>query len=346
MKSIKVKFVDHWSEFNPSANVFMRALSERFDVRLDEDPEYLFFSAHGFDYLEYDVPRIFFTQENLRPDFNTCDYALAFDRMTFGDRYFRFPLYLLERQEALLALSAGMPMNHEGEKEFCNFVVSNGTPGSRRDEMFHLLSAYKKVDSAGAHLNNVGYKPKDKIAFQSKYKFSIAFENSSTPGYTTEKLIDAAYAGTVPIYWGDPDIGLDFYTEAFVNCGDYPSLEAAARRVIELDQDDNAYRRVRDRSILRRPLESYSFDAGFETFFYNIFEQNWNKAFRRNRVFWGVRYEEQLRDFGRFVHRRELWFPKIIRRFMTLGLVGTLRRTSQKIALRLFGKAKGVLPER
>lgn len=35
-----------------------------------------------------------------------------------------------------------------------------------------------------------------------RYKFTIAFENQSYPGYVTEKIADALMAGTVPIYWG------------------------------------------------------------------------------------------------------------------------------------------------
>ena len=35
-----------------------------------------------------------------------------------------------------------------------------------------------------------------------KYKFNICFENSSTPGYVTEKIIQSMYVNSIPIYWG------------------------------------------------------------------------------------------------------------------------------------------------
>ena len=38
------------------------------------------------------------------------------------------------------------------------------------------------------------------------YMFSIAIENAATEGYWTEKLLDCFATGTVPIYWGAPDI--------------------------------------------------------------------------------------------------------------------------------------------
>lgn len=346
MRSIRIKFVDNWLELDPGDNVFVEALSHRYDVRLSDDPEYLFYSCHGVEHLEYDVPRIFYTQENLRPDFNSCDYALGFDRLTFADRYFRFPLYLITRRKELLALSGGGGLDFRGERKFCSYIVSNGSGDPKREEIFRLLSAYRQVDSAGTYLNNVGYRVKDKGGFQSRYKFSISFENTSTPGYCTEKLIDAAYAGTIPIYWGDPDIGLDFNAKSFVDCGGYPDLESAVRRVIELDRDGEAYGRVRREPFLKRPLKGYAFEPGFEDFFYNIFDQDWKAAFRRNRLFWGKMYEDRIRERERHFARAERGLPRRLRRLCRMGLRAIMRRLRQKLELRLFGKSKGVLPER
>lgn len=38
------------------------------------------------------------------------------------------------------------------------------------------------------------------------YRFALVFENQLQPGYVTEKLLDCFEAGTVPIYWGAPDV--------------------------------------------------------------------------------------------------------------------------------------------
>jgi len=46
----------------------------------------------------------------------------------------------------------------------------------------------------------------DKHAVISKYKFSLCIENMKFPGYLTEKIYDALFAYTIPIYLGDPDI--------------------------------------------------------------------------------------------------------------------------------------------
>ena len=39
--------------------------------------------------------KIFYTQENLCPDFNYADYAIGFDNIEFEDRYLQFPIYYI-----------------------------------------------------------------------------------------------------------------------------------------------------------------------------------------------------------------------------------------------------------
>lgn len=63
------------------------------------------------------------------------------------------------------------------------------------------------------------------------YKFSIAFENAWYPGYTSEKIVTSMLAGTIPIYWGNPDISREFNSASFINCHDFPTLDDAAAYV-------------------------------------------------------------------------------------------------------------------
>merc|ERR1712130_557071 len=51
-----------------------------------------------------------------------------------------------------------------------------------------------------------------------KYKFMIAFENSRTNGYMTEKFFNAMYGYTIPIYFGDDMAATYFNERRFVNC--------------------------------------------------------------------------------------------------------------------------------
>src|SRR3989475_11313963 len=80
---------------------------------------------------------------------------------------------------------------------FCSFIASNTRhprTTRKRNDFFHRLSRYKKVDAGGRAFNNIGYRvpggPWGKIEFLKRYKFNIAFENASLPGYTTEKIVE------------------------------------------------------------------------------------------------------------------------------------------------------------
>ena len=103
-KHIRIKFVDFWDDFVPENNLFYQLLSEHYDVELSDNPEYLFCSVFGDEHLRYDCVKIFYTGENQCADFNLYDYAIGFDRMEFGDRYFRLPIYYLNRYQKYIRL--------------------------------------------------------------------------------------------------------------------------------------------------------------------------------------------------------------------------------------------------
>jgi hypothetical protein len=134
-----------------------------------------------------------------------------------------------------------------GKTKFCSFVVRSHNPGKNRNrlEFFQKLSRYKKVDSGGEFMNNIGGPipghSAGKIEFLNVYKFNIAFENGSFPGYTTEKIFEPMVARCLPIYWGNPLIIEEFNPKSFLNYADFPNEEALIEKIIELDKDDAKY---------------------------------------------------------------------------------------------------------
>jgi len=94
-------------------------------------------------------------------------------------------------------------------------------------------------------MNNIGKPISDKRKFQSEYKFSIAFENNAyrpqQSGYTTEKIMEPMTVNSIPLYWGNPDIGREFNTESFINFYDFHSEDDMIDYIIELDKDDSRY---------------------------------------------------------------------------------------------------------
>lgn len=70
-----------------------------------------------------------------------------------------------------------------------------------------------------------------------QYKFVIAMENKQVEGYVTEKIINAFYAGAIPIYWGAPDINKYFNPKAFINVSDFRNIEDCVDYIINMSSE-------------------------------------------------------------------------------------------------------------
>lgn len=284
------------------AHVILDFVRDRFDFVLtrERDAEFVLHSVDGMDVLKYPGVRIFWTGENVTPDFALSDYALGFEKLSFSDRYLWMPLIKLFHADYAVLKAPRPPVEEvfARKTDFCAYVMSNtSNSAEERERIFDLLTAYKKVNSGGGWRNNVGGRVADKREFQSRHKFVIAFENSSSRGYLTEKFAQAAAADAVPIYWGDPDIADLFNPKAFVNCHAFATLEDAVERVREIDQNDQLYRQMLAEPWFRDGVEPVALqDSTIADFLENIFSQEPSQAFRRNRSRWGKKREKNLCD--------------------------------------------------
>jgi alpha(1,3/1,4) fucosyltransferase len=246
-RSISIDFCDFHPNFPKTDNFYYHLLRERFDVRLCDQPDYLLFGPYGHEHRLHSSVRILLSIEPGVPDFETCDYSVTCLKID-DPRHFQLPVYATNGKAAELIRKDESAERILADKtRFCSFVVSNQHPTKNRNraELFEKLSRYKPVDSGGRYRNNIGGAvpggSQNKIAFLRAYKFNIAFENSSLPGYTTEKLYEAMAARSLPLYWGNPLIAEEFNPRSFLNCADFPSLDALVERVIELDRNDAKY---------------------------------------------------------------------------------------------------------
>jgi hypothetical protein len=260
---VTCRFVDFWPSFTLSEYPLYRAIVENFEAVITNDaeygsrydePEYLFYSVFGSSHVlnpRYDrCIKILVAGENVRHNFETCDYALSFDYLD-DPRHCRWPLFAQGARALVRPAVLDFAATAASKTKFCNFLYSNG--GCReRNDFFDLLSAYRTVDSGGSVKNNLGcrvggevaggYNVASKLAFQAEYKFTIAFENASHDGYVTEKISDPLSVHSIPIYWGSRRVTEDFNPGAFINCHDYDCWADVVRRVIAVDRDEELYR--------------------------------------------------------------------------------------------------------
>lgn len=234
--------------FNNAGNI-LRARFKLFDSWCDpnEVPLYLDQRYNG-------CIKIHNSDECLRPPWDECDYALTGDYDS-NPHHLRLPVYVRDwrylhdfnvvkqMRNPNTTLTKQGCSDWEGifrtKTKFCNFICSNPN-AKERIRFLELLSKYKAVDSGGSVMNNLGSRVGDKLPFIEDYKFTIAFENTSYPGYVTEKPFEAMVARSLPIYWGSSTIKDDFNPDSMI-VATGRTLEDVVDEVVALDRDDSAY---------------------------------------------------------------------------------------------------------
>lgn len=315
-KVFRVNFYGFFEDFDKQDNFILDEIRKIGDVEISDNPDYVFYSVFDNEYLLHDkAVRIFFTGENVAPNFQLCDYAIGFERLDFGDRYLRYPFYYgmaSYREDLVRAMSKHENIPEKAtERAFCSFVYSNSDTDGMRQLLFDEMSTYKQVDSGGRFLNNMGgNRVQDKYKFERNHKFSIACENSTHLGYCTEKILQAFAAGTVPIYYGDSSVALDFNEKAFVNVHKFDSVAEAVRYVRFLDVNPDAYFQMLQEPAFVSGNYAKQMQEDFAQFIANIFEQDYESAFRRNRFFWGKNLDEKYKR----MYKLEKLMKRIVRR--------------------------------
>lgn len=288
---------------------------------------------HKFNRLRHRNPNailIFRAGECISPDMNLFDYAIVFDRnLTNGDRICRISFNRMF-SASLLIMQKNIDYKNilEKKNKFCNFLYYNAEAHSMRDRLFFEISKYKQVDALGKHLNNTGIKSTrnsldwrmESIEIRSPYKFSIAAENATFPGYVSEKLISCLQAATVPIYWGDPTVTVDFNQEAFINCHNYTSLDEVIAKIREIDEDDAQWYNIvttpwhTDEQLRCKKEE----DKAYIEFLMRIFGQEVKAAKRLGIGYHPGRYRDWFENgFGQsYISKLKSEFVKIGSRFM------------------------------
>lgn len=326
MNTIRVKFVDlaesgeencwgKYDDVNTNRHFIREALKKMYILDEESDPDYVFThvpvgGASGYEYGKYrDAVIIFVQYENVFPDFYCYDYAVGADfDLKYGNRYFYIDAMLandITRSAYNKLLIKHLNIIPKlAEREFCGMTVSNiyGAAG-QREEMFRLLSTYRKVESGGKAFNNVGGPVKDKLEFESRHKFTIAFDNIEN-GFVQEKIGMAFAAGTVPIYWGNPNVTEIYNEKAFINCHAFHSFEDVLEKVKEVDADDEKYLSMLREPALLNEKKLEKWDEELEDWLRKIIEQPKEYAIKRRNDNWpGIMQEMRLEGFKR-LHRR------------------------------------------
>lgn len=259
---MNISFLDFWSSFDPNNNFFthlFKEIQENINITNATDADIIIFSCFGEENKKYNhCKKIFFTGENIRPNFDYCDYSFTFDFDDFNGKNIRIPLWYLYIDwfdvKSYSDPSCLIPVNflnktiNRKKNKFCATVFSK--PIQSRFEIINKIQTYKSVDCYGKiHPNSLPDGEDKKLDILSNYKFSICFENSIYPGYFTEKLLHAKIAGTIPLYYSDKTFSEDFNEKCCLNVINYENFDHFLEDIKEIDNNDEKYQ-----EILNQPL--------------------------------------------------------------------------------------------
>ena len=243
MAPFRIAFSDWAHGTQPAVERIMRLLSSRRDVLRTNPAEadLLIYSDFGESHWSFQGLKVYFTGENMLPDFDQCDLAYSPFEAAGESRAVRFPYYA----QVLPALGTLVrPLDYDARPQldragFGCFVASNPR-GPERNRFFRALHRRRAMTSAGRHFNNTGKPLADKMAFLRGFRFNLAFENTSSPGYVTEKLVEPLLASTIPIYWGAPDVDRDFNHGCMIDVSRFASDREAIDHILAVDADPAA----------------------------------------------------------------------------------------------------------
>jgi len=258
-EELTVSFCDWWNTeycggvFDVNNNFFTNLLKEynNYIIKLvspNENPDILFYSIFGNSHEYYSASRkIFFSGEPYGQRDN-ADFNITFD--TNSNKNTRIPLWLCYFSNSLLDECLKRQNNKNivpYREKFCSFIATGPGLQNNRQEFIEKLSKYKQVDCGGSYLNNIGYNVplgincSGKIEHNNNYKFAMAFESTSYPGYVTEKICDIFKSNCIPIYWGHSDVVKDFNPTTFINANDFTNFDELVNYIIKVDNNDKLY---------------------------------------------------------------------------------------------------------
>lgn len=263
MTPLSISFHNFWGGFVPEHSFFARALAERFELSIvPVGRDIQFFSVYGRvfpdEVLNSKALKVWFTGEAEDPRDLVYDLYFNFSRQPLlGPRSIRLPLWATyikwwDKDSLLYPDRLTAERTFVKRPKFCNFIFSN--PVALRTEFLVHLNKHKAVDSFGKVLNNTSGRVADKMQTLLDYRFTIAFENFTSAGYVTEKLLEPLAAGSIPIYWGAPECRSDFNPDAFIDANRFESLEALVDFVLKTDADDEALRALSEAPIFKNGI--------------------------------------------------------------------------------------------
>ena len=126
-------------------------------------------------------------------------------------------------------------------------ITSKNWHNKNKIDLIKKLEKHGKIDHIAMYpqLNNkTCYHGSELIHIYNQYKFVMAFENSHSDGYITEKIFNVFLSKSIPIYDGAPDIN------KYINPKSYIKYDENIEKKITILNNENVYNKVINEEII------------------------------------------------------------------------------------------------
>lgn len=211
----------------------------------------VFYLSNLYRELEYDLEQPngqlwvgwYMEAENEYPWFRLPEIRENFDLMMSyrQDADVVYPFY---RHEYVELLSQKVSTDHKQNK--CCMSASGRMHSGGRLQYLKELQKHTGINLYGMFSNSKHLQSNreidDRPNIFREYKFVISFEDAIDTDYVTEKFFDPLIAGSVPVYFGAPNID-DFAPgdNSFVNIRNYKNPKALAQFINSCYEDEQLY---------------------------------------------------------------------------------------------------------
>ena len=135
-------------------------------------------------------------------------------------------------------------VDYDAAIKSASFIARNCKSRNDRESWVKGLMAHFPVDSLSTCLPTVALRAQsrtNKTAMMAGYLFHLAFENQCEDDYVTEKLWGSLEAGTVPVYYGAPNVRDLVPPKSVIVVQDYANAAALGAHLRMLSANRTAY---------------------------------------------------------------------------------------------------------
>jgi hypothetical protein len=140
----------------------------------------------------------------------------------------------------------GQAVEYDKAIKGASFLARNCASRNKRETIVSdLQNSAFRVDSLSSCLHNAdppsGVNLRNKVEVMKHYLFYLAFENQCVEDYITEKLWGPLESGTVPVYYGSPNVKDHVPNNSIIHVDDFPTTADLAAHLIKVSKNRTMY---------------------------------------------------------------------------------------------------------